>query len=296
MSILSRVATLTATVILAACSSSERSPKTTLPPQPPMWVVSDADSEITLYPTLHILPPEIEWKSEALAKRLEGADEVWFEIMPGAENDPALQQTMMLLGIDPGKSLLARLSADEKQGLSEAVGVMGMTLESVDNMRPWLVSTLVGVSALISKGFEPNAGVEKQLQPMVKGKTIRALETADAQMKMLASIPEEAQMNMLRQTLQDLDESVADLKDMAHDWAVGDLEELEDDLIAEMKTDMPVVYELLFKARNENWVQQIETEMKGSGTDFIAVGAGHLVGDDGVPALLKARGYTVTRF
>ena len=296
MSILSRVATLTATVILAACYSSERSPKTTLPPQPPMWVVSDADSEITLYPTLHILPPEIEWKSGALAKRLEGADEVWFEIMPGAENDPALQQTMMLLGIDPGKSLLARLSADEKQGLSEAVGVMGMTLESVDNMRPWLVSTLVGVSALISKGFEPNAGVEKQLQPMVKGKTIRALETADAQMKMLASIPEEAQMNMLRQTLQDLDESVADLKDMAHDWAVGDLEELEDDLIAEMKTDMPVVYELLFKARNENWVQQIETEMKGSGTDFIAVGAGHLVGDDGVPALLKARGYTVTRF
>ena len=52
--------------------------------EPPMWVVSDADSEITLYPTVHILPPELEWKSEAFLRRLAHADEVWFEIMPGS--------------------------------------------------------------------------------------------------------------------------------------------------------------------------------------------------------------------
>ena len=293
MSRKTRILSMGSLLFLAACSGPK--PATDLPPQPPMWVVSDADSEITLYPTLHILPPEIEWRSEELTTRLEAAEEVWFEILPGSENDPALQQTMMLLGIDRETSLSANLSVEEKRMLSDAVGMMGMTLESVDNMRPWLVSTLVGVSALMSKGFDPNAGVEKQLQPMVKGKTIRALETADAQMRMLAGIPAEVQLNMLRETLQDLDESVEDLKEMAHDWSVGDVEDLEDNLLEEMKSDMPVVYELLFKARNENWVRQIEAEMKGSGTDFIAVGAGHLVGEDGVPALLKARGYTVTR-
>jgi len=40
---------------------------------------------------------------------------------------------------------------------------------------------------------------------------------------------------------------------------------------------------------------QIEIEFKGSGIDFIAVGDGHLVGDDSVPAMLKARGYSVSR-
>jgi len=51
----------------------------------------------------------------------------------------------------------------------------------------------------------------------------------------------------------------------------------------------------IFTQRNKNWVDQIEIEMNGSGTDFIAVGAGHLVGEDGVPAMLKARGYDVKR-
>ena len=85
-------------LFLAACTSGQSAELTTdLPSQPPMWVVSDADSEITLYPTFHILPAEIEWKSEELLKRLADADEVWFEIMPGSENDPSLQQSMICL-------------------------------------------------------------------------------------------------------------------------------------------------------------------------------------------------------
>ena len=67
MSILFRVAALTGAVFMAACSGAkESSTQSELPPQPPMWVVSDADSEITLYPTIHILPDGVTWKSEAM--------------------------------------------------------------------------------------------------------------------------------------------------------------------------------------------------------------------------------------
>jgi len=281
------------TLFLAACSASGQ--PSDLPLQPPMWVVSDADSEITLYPTLHILPADIDWKSEELFRRLASADEVWFEIMPGSENDPTLQQTMFELGMVPGSSLTESLSPPEVAALEKAVEVLGMPMESVDIMRPWLASTLVSMSALISKGFDPEAGVETQLHPIVKGKEIRALETAKSQIQMLASLPEQVQFTMLRETLEDLDQSVEDLKSIVEDWSVGDVEDLEDELLDEMKSDMPDVYKAIFTNRNRNWVDQIEDELKGSGTDFIAVGAGHLVGDDGVPALLKARGYSVNR-
>jgi len=260
-----------------------------------MWVVSDADSEITLYPTLHILPPEVQWKSEDLTRRLAEAEEVWFEIMPGADNDPALQQRMMQLGLAPGTSLSAQLSEEEIKTLKAATAPLGMPFEAVDMMRPWMASTMVSVGALIDNGFDPASGVEKQLLPMVEGKKIRALETAESQLQMLASLPDDVQMEMLREALGDMDETTEMLRELVNDWSVGDVEDLEDDLLEDMKTETPVAYDALFTARNKNWVDQIEIEMKGSGTDFIAVGAGHLVGDESVPEMLKARGYTVKR-
>lgn len=277
---------------LGACSSEAQSD---LPPQPPIWVVSDADSEITLYPTVHILPKDVEWKSEELTKRLAEAEEVWFEIMPGSETDPALQQTMMRLGMAPGSSLSSQMTQDEMATIAVAVAPLGVPIEAVDVMRPWMVSNLVSVGLLVSNDFDPESGVEKQLQPMVAGKTIRALETAEGQMKMLASVSDETQLRMLKDMLAEMDETVPVLQELVSDWSVGDVEDLEEDLLEEMKSEFPQAYDIVFTQRNQNWADQIEVEMKGSGTDFIAVGAGHLVGDDSVQEILKARGYTVER-
>jgi len=293
MSIFLRSAAISSLILISACGAKEA--KSTLPPQPPMWVVSDADSEITLYPTIHILPPETQWKSEELTRRLAEAEEVWFEIMPGSESDPALQQNMMRLGLNPGSSLSANLTEEEVTELAAAVAPLGMPIQAVDQMRPWLAYTMVTVGALIDKGFDPNSGVEKQLTTMTTGKKIRALETAEGQMEMMASIPEDVQMQLLREALGDMDDGIEVMQELVSDWAVGDVEDLEDELLDEMKTKTPEAYDALITIRNKNWVDQIEIEMKGSGTDFIAVGAGHLVGEDSVPAMLKARGYTVTR-
>ncbi len=279
-------------LLLGACKASV---ETQLPPQPPMWVVSDADSEITLYPTLHILPKDVAWKSDEMAKRLAEAEEVWFEIMPGSDADPALQQSMMQLGLAPGTSLSANLTETEIEALKAATAPLGMPFEAVDMMRPWMASTMASIGALVENGFDPNSGVEKQLQPMLTGQKIRALETAESQMKMLSSFSEDIQMEMLKQTLADMDEITIILGEMVTDWSVGDVEDLEEDLIEEMKIELPTVYNAVFTKRNQNWADQIEIEMKGSGTDFIAVGAGHLVGDDSVQAILKSRGYTVKR-
>ena len=88
---------------------------------------------------------------------------------------------------------------------------------------------------------------------------------------------------------------VETLNEMVKDWSVGDVDDLEEEFIDEMKSEMPAAYEAIIKNRNIDWANQIEDELKGSGTDFMAVGAGHLVGDDSVQAILKARGITVKR-
>ena len=293
MSVFLRSAAVGSFILLGACGAKEA--KSTLPPQPPIWVVSDADSEITLYPTIHILPPETEWKSEELTRRLAEAEEVWFEILPGSEADPALQQMSMQLGMAQGYSVSANLTEDEVAKLEKALTPMQIPIAIGDQMRPWLLYSLVTVGALVEAGFDPAEGVEKHLTEMTAGKKYRALETAEGQLKMLASMPEEAQLDLLRESLNNMEEGIEEINELVADWSVGDVGDLEDDLVDEMKKEAPEAYEILFTTRNKNWVDQIEKEMEGSGTDFIAVGAGHLVGDEGVPALLKARGYTVKR-
>jgi len=294
LSLLRNVAFVPIAFILG-CQATAEMERSDLSPQPPIWVVSDADSEITLYPTLHILPENVEWKSEELTKRLSEADEIWFEIMPGSETDPALQMKTIELGMVPGSSISSNLTEAEVTALKELLAPLDMPFEVADTMRPWMLSTMAGVGLLVENGFDPNSGVEKQLLPMIQDKKIRALETAVGQLEMLAGMPDDDQINMLKDMLAEKDETAEDLVELVKDWSVGDVADLENELLDEMKADYPKSFDAIFTQRNKNWVDQIEKEMNGSGTDFIAVGAGHLVGEDGVPAMLKARGYDIKR-
>lgn len=277
---------------LTACAGEVT---TSYPEQPPMWIVSDADSEITLYPTIHILPDGVNWKSEEMTRRLAEADEVWFEILPGSEADPALQQSVMRLGMG-GPSLKESLTQEEFEALSTALAPIGMPPQVIDTMQPWMASTMLGVGLLMKDGFNPESGVEKQLQTLLGDQKVRAFETPKSQLEMMAGMPRETQISMLKDTLGSMDESLEMINDMVADWAVGDVKDLEEELVDEMKAEVPEAYAVMFTQRNENWVKMIEAEMAGSGTDFMAVGAGHLVGSDSVPAMLKAKGYDVKRF
>jgi uncharacterized protein YbaP (TraB family) len=68
---------------------------------------------------------------------------------------------------------------------------------------------------------------------------------------------------------------------------------LKTEMVDEMKADYPGVYDVMIKKRNDAWVERLDAEMKGSGVDFVAVGAAHLIGEDGVPEQLLEKGYTV---
>ena len=62
----------------------------------------------------------------------------------------------------------------------------------------------------------------------------------------------------------------------------------------DMRDETPEFYEALIVNRNRNWVGQVEEILEGSGTAFIAVGAGHLAGDDSLIGMLRARGLEIS--
>ena len=264
---------------------------------PPAWEITDEDSRIVLFPTIHVLPEGLDWETNQLALEIETADEVWLEIADAdsPEAQAEIQALMAAHGTSPDIPLSSRLSDEQLTTLKKQLAVMGIPLESVDPLRPWMAALMLTLTNFSQSGISPESGVEKVLNDYFGERPVRGLESAAFQVSIFSSMSDEDQVDFLMSSLEEMDGVVDMFQAISESWARGETDAIEQQLISEMETDFPHLFEALFTNRNANWADIIETEMAGSGTDFIAVGAGHLIGDKSVQSMLVARGYTIKR-
>lgn len=277
--------------------------------EPPMWVVRDADSTIYLFGTAHLLDPSIEWRTERVQKALDDATQLWVEIAipPGGE----LQMAMAMLqrALSPDKPLSSQLTEAEQKQLRKLLArlpdgaALGMVIEST---KPWFATVLLGTAPLMAAGYDAQAGADMVLMRVAReqGDEVLGLETAEQQIEWLASAPEEEQLAALKRLLaipeDEFDASIREMDEAVRAWMKGDPKPLEKVGEAwrtgqDSALSAATSYEQMIVRRNENWAEQIEKLMAGSGVAFVAVGAGHLVGPDSLQEKLKARGLRVTR-
>ena len=165
----------------------------------------------------------------------------------------------------------------------------------MDPFRPWFAALTLSVAPLAKAGYDPASGVELILKARAEaaGKPVTGFETIDEQIRILAGFPQEDQLDFLRSTLEDFDTATTDLDKLVEAWATGDVEAIETVGVDPMRESSEELYQALLVRRNTNWADQIQTELAGSGTVFIAVGAAHLAGDDSVQEILERRGVDV---
>ena len=147
---------------------------------------------------------------------------------------------------------------------------------------------------LLQQGYSPDAGVENVLHEARSETLARgALETIEEQLAIFDSLPVETQIRFLMETAEGVDDIKAMLDLMVAEWADGEADELAR-LINESMTD-PLLAERLLYARNANWARWIEERLDAPGTVFVAVGAGHLAGDQSVQDKLAELGIETAR-
>lgn len=261
--------------------------------KPVMWQLSDEDSTITLYPTVHLLPEGIDWQSAALTTALNEADEVWFEVKPDELAGANMSQLLATKGYLQ-RPLEQVISSELMAQLTQYTSTHQLPLAQLKTMQPWLLALTIMNIELERHGWSAQNGVESVLKPMAQRKVINGLESALFQIELFSDMSDDDQTMFLASTLNDIEEGPALLLAIAKAWSQGNEADMVALLIAETKRDYPNLYDVIFTQRNQKWVTIIETELAKSGSDFIAVGAGHLVGDDSVVAMLKAKGYTLT--
>lgn len=293
-----------ATAVFAATASAQT-------PGLPMWVIKDADSTIYMTGTVHMLPQGLKWDSEKLTQAMKDSTELWLELPMGS--DPmktamAMAPTLMKYALSTGKPLSSLLTPEEKAALDAKIKKSDLPPETsmvVNMMKPWYATLLVGISPLMAAGFDPEAGIDVKIAKMAEteGDAIKGFESFEDQIKILSAGTEEQQLEGLRQALKQTDaevEAATKRGEVAFTaWANGDLDTLAAyfaDAVNTAELGDSKTIDALLKNRNENWAGQIETMLKGSGTHFIAVGAGHLVGPDSVQERLKLRGISTSRY
>lgn len=276
---------------VSACAAPEPAA-----PNPALWRIADADSEIWLFGSVHVLPPELEWRSARVNAAFASADELVLETDTSESGAAELAALTLRLGALPaGETLSARLDEHGRAALADAARKIGADPAALDRARPWLAALQISYGYAIQQGHDPNAGVEMVLaaEARAAGKPIGFLETPEQQLRTLADLSPEDELRFLQATLRQLEAQDDQLDELDAAWVRGDTEALFRVIDPQMKEAGRAAYDALLTRRNAAWADEIARRLEGSGDVFIAVGAAHLIGPDSVVAMLRARGIAV---
>jgi len=261
---------------------------------PALWQVSDADSSVWLFGSIHVLPPSVTWRTPTFDEVLKKADQVYFEADIGPLGQFGLILQSLTLGFTAHDPWLDKLSAEQTATLEGAIAPLGLTTTQLGAFPPWLADAMIQEKVVEKQGYDPSLGVDMVLQSELPKEKKAYFETVAEQLKLLADDTEERQIQRLMITVDTVASIPKQLDEMAASWSAGEVDQLATQLSADPSMDQGLTQTLVLD-RNANWVTTIEGLLRDNHNDLIVVGAGHLAGNGSVIDLLAKAGFTVQR-
>jgi len=269
-------------------------------PTPLLWSVSDADNTVYLLGSFHALRASDYPLAPAVDAAFADAERVAFELSPDEMASPTIAPMMMAAAaLPPGKDLRSSLSPDTWTKLEAYSAARGLPLASFSGIEPWFVALVVSMTELERMGLDPQQGLDRHLiaQATQAGKATSGLETAAEQIAALDSMTPTEQQQALDEALTEAADFQKQMEDLHAKWRRGDADGLEALMGADMRVHYPQLYQRINVDRNNAWLPKVQAMLDDEHHDdsLVVVGSLHLLGDDGLVALLRKQGYTVER-
>jgi len=265
--------------------------------RPAMWQVSDRDTTIYLFGTIHLLPPNYSWRTPKFEKTMGRSDGLVVETIVDEKNPQALAAELLRLGFRPGlPPLVNRVPAHRRAQLQQAIAKSGVPAATFDRMETWAAAFMLLGTQFKDLGLSGDAGVEAVLRGAFSqaGKPVGQLETNGEQLGFFDTLPEAAQLALLDGAIDSPGAMKAQFNSMLSAWVRGDVNAIARSFNEDM-SGSPELRDALIRRRNANWANWIARRMQSPGSVLVAVGAGHLAGDDSVQRYLESKGYRVRR-
>jgi len=206
----------------------------------------------------------------------------------------AMQKVVQEKGIFTGEQDLTKiLSAAELKELKSYAAGVGVPVEMISKMKPWLAVLTLSALKAQKEGLKPEFGIDIHFLNQAKDKkTIRELEGIIPQIDLLSGFSDEEQKDFLTYTIKSEKRNKDALKNIIKFWKDGNIAALEKLLLSEFK-DVPVIEKKFLFDRNVQMIDRILYFVKSDKELFVIAGAAHLVGDKGIIKLLEQKGFTV---
>lgn len=260
-----------------------------------VWKAEKGDSVIYLGGTFHMLrdkdyplPPEFQQAYAA-------ADLIVFETDIGQLNDVSMQQKVFAKArYADGVTIDRYLSARTMDLLTEYCRTNGIPLHTLKQFKPSLIMVAITMTELIKVGVS-KSGVDKFYyeQAVRAGKQTTAFETVEQQIEFSANMADGHEDAFVLHALDDLKHIRQQFEELVGAWRSGNEEQLERLMVRDFKSRYPALYRRLIVDRNRNWMPLIDKYLQTDRVEFVMVGAGHLVGQDGIIEKLRQKGYRV---
>ncbi len=268
-----------------------------------LWEVSGNGAKETsyLFGTHHIAPATMMDSVKGMKDAMKGVDKVYGEVVMSELLDPQAQMGLAAKYLmAPADSTLSKVlipvQLDSVNNLLGRLSGGGANVSMLEMMKPAIVSAQLVI--LENMKTFPDFNPQQQLDGMIQdfasaaGIPVGGLETAEEQMQLLYGKPISIQANELMEAVRDFDNEAEKSKKLSEAYVTQDFNALSDIFKAVEEDETESLKKLLYD-RNDSWMKIIKSKLPEESM-FIAVGAGHLVGDHGLIQQLRQAGYTVS--
>jgi uncharacterized protein YbaP (TraB family) len=258
------------------------------------WKATGKGGVVYLVGSIHMLSSAMYPLNASLESAYKDSDLLVEEVDLGQMMDPSSQMQLLMRGMLPSSQSLEKVLTPATYALVSKRLEGSGAMEPLKLLKPWMVALMIEAMEWQKAGLDPELGLDKHFYDEAKNdsKGVQGLETADDQLSIFDTMTMDQQDHMLAQTIKDIDTEQAQLSKMMDAWKAGDVTSVERVVLTGLKED-PTLYQRLLVGRNRNWLPKIEALFVRRGHALVVVGAAHLVGPDGLVAMLKAKGYVV---
>jgi uncharacterized protein YbaP (TraB family) len=265
-----------------------------------IWKISSDNSHVYLLGSVHIATPDIYPLDSVIEEAFQESEKLVVEINI---NEVSIFGTMMLLdkyGAYPeGEGLRENLPESLYHKLESTFSEMDIPISTLDSYRPWVIVMMMEGMVITDQDYSADYGIDLHFMDgaVDRDMEILELETVEYQLEIMSGLPDELMIQVIEMYVEgpDMDDYINIVGYMLALWEKGDAEGLEEVLFEDLEEEPALApyYDVIFDQRNYNMITKIEEYLADEYTYFIIVGAGHLVGEEGLLNLLDEAGYTI---
>ncbi|MEE4205750.1 MAG: TraB/GumN family protein [Erythrobacter sp.] len=287
---------LAAALALAACSGKEEETEPSPPGNPLIHEIADADGAVRgwLFGTIHALPEGTRWRTPAIERVMDEAGLLMVEIAD-LEDRAAIERTFSSLATTRGlPPLPQRIAPSLRADLAAMMDEAGLRESDTPRIETWAAALIL---ARTQSGGDTASGADRAVIAAFEDRPVQELEGAPAQLAIFDRLSETDQRDLLREVVEAAGEANegaigADPTRLREAWLSGDeaalIEASETGILAD-----PGLRATLLSGRNRAWLPPILAALDADARPLVAVGAAHVVGPEGLAALLEEQGYRV---